>query len=100
MITLIHFFSVCLADETPAIISVEPSVTKSINGISELNRMKYFNLATEGTDFESVLGRTDRINYYLDDLGMSFGRSLGGVYSELRWGNSIQEDPARAGSLY
>lgn len=87
------------ADTTTAKISVTPSITKAIQGESNLDRQKYFNLATHGNNFERTIDNATRIDYYLNDLGMSFGRNLGGVYSEVRWGNSVFEDPDRPGYI-
>jgi len=97
ILTLLLFISSFLIAQEKAIISVEPTVTKSIKGISELDRKKYFNISNPGTDFESKIGNTEQVNYYLDDLDMTFGRSLGGVFSEWQWGNPIFQDHNHAG---
>jgi hypothetical protein len=81
-----------------ATIDIYPHETRSIAGHSQLNRVKFFSLADSGSWFESktenMLTGTD---YFLDTLDLSFGRALGLVYSETRWGNTIREDAARPG---
>ncbi len=77
-----------------ATVTVEPQVTRSIDGVSDLNRLKYFNLASTGSWYESKISKCNlpnRYDYYTYDLEMTFGRSLGGVYSETHWGSSIHE---------
>jgi len=79
-------------------VDVHPQESRSIAGHSELNRIKFFSLSDPGGWFESktenMLTGTD---YFLDTLDLAFGRALGLVYSENRWGNTIREDAARPG---
>lgn len=78
-------------------LQVAPQTTKAIAGISELNRSKYLNLSDEGTHFQQQVANKGGASYFLDSLGISFGRSLGLVYSEVKWHNSLPEDPNRKG---
>ncbi|MHC5123605.1 MAG: hypothetical protein ACYSOR_05315, partial [Planctomycetota bacterium] len=60
-----------------ATVTVEPSITRSIKGISDLNRLKYFNLCSTGSWYESKLNKCElpnRYDYYTHDLEMTFGR--------------------------
>lgn len=79
-------------------VDVYPRESRSIAGHSELNRIKFFSLSDPGGWFEdkteNMLTGTD---YFLDTLDLAFGRALGFVYSETRWGNTIREDAARPG---
>ena len=80
-----------------ATVTVEPETTRSIKGISVLDRLKYFNLASNGSWYESKLDKCvldDRYNYYTYDLEMTFGRELCVIKWEVQYGNSIYEDPA------
>jgi hypothetical protein len=79
------------------LIQVEPGISKAIQGQLDLKREKYFNICHDGKWFESTINDLNRSNHYLTDLEMSFGRSLGLVYSEKNWGNSLKEDANRPG---
>ena len=85
-----------------ATLTVEPSITRSIKGISDLNRLKYFNLCSTGSWYESKLNKCElpnRYDYYTHDLEMTFGRNLSIVKGEVDWGSSIHEDPANPGTV-
>ncbi|RED95997.1 T9SS type A sorting domain-containing protein [Marinoscillum furvescens] len=79
-------------------IKINPTHTRGIEGHKELDRSKYFNLAANVNEMKKVL-TPEQETEYLDNLDMTLGRRLGLVFSEKRWGNSIQEDPNRPGYI-
>lgn len=76
-------------------ISVEPETTLAIGGQSELDRTRYFSIATGGTDFGKL--SAERFDYYVNDLGICFGRHVNLLSSGWQWGNCVYEDPDRPG---
>jgi hypothetical protein len=86
------------ATEVPpdaASIVVDPEVTRSIHGISGVDRKRYFNVSDTGREFdERMQGGEGVYEELVHNLGISFGRRLG-VVEPLAKG--IPEDPARPG---
>ncbi|MEL7162629.1 MAG: hypothetical protein AAFN92_17865, partial [Bacteroidota bacterium] len=79
-------------------IKVYPEQTRAITGHTELNRSKYFSLADPGNNFENkVSPMVTGSDYFLDTLNLTFGRSLGLVWQEAIWGNTIREDANKSG---
>ncbi|MFG0254969.1 MAG: beta-agarase [Rhodopirellula sp. JB053] len=76
------------------LIEIEPETTREIEGISELERRRYFNVCDPGTGFESRVKNDEMYEYLVDELGISFGRRLGVVKYPAK---SIPEDPVRPG---
>jgi len=79
------------------VIQVDPTVSTAINGHLNLDRSKYFNLSTSGILFESTINNKTRSDYYIQDLEMTFGRTLGMVSTAVPWGGNVREDAARPG---
>ncbi len=75
-------------------ILIEPETTLSIGGQSELDRTRYFSIATGGTDFGKL--SDEKFDYYINELGICFGRSVN-LLSSGRWGNTVREDSSRPG---
>ncbi|MFY0627688.1 MAG: T9SS type A sorting domain-containing protein [Reichenbachiella sp.] len=80
-------------------VKVSPTIDVSINGELELDRSKYFNLASSSSEIAKYLKEESKVSEYIDDLEMSVGRQLGMVYSETRWGKGLKEDPQRPGYM-
>ena len=74
-------------------IFVQPEVTRYVEGVSILDRQKYFNLCDHGSDFDSRVS-SDIYEELIENYGASFGRRLGGLS---RWGAELEEDPTRPG---
>ncbi|TYA87109.1 hypothetical protein, partial [Seonamhaeicola marinus] len=70
-------------------IFVDPHTTNSIKGHLELNRQKYFNISSGGKNFEKAVGNSKLLKTYLDDYKINFGRDLGMVRSQVKYGNSV-----------
>ncbi len=83
-------------DKKPVTIQVDPYTTRQIEGISELNRKKYFNLSDHGVKFESRIKDDEIWKRIVKDLNVTFGRSLGPIRSATANGKHVSEDPDRA----
>lgn len=75
-------------------ILVEPGTTRSIQGVSEVDRKRYFVVSDQGVGFENRIKDDDMYTYLVHDLGISFGRGLGPIKYVAK---SLMEDPARPG---
>ena len=93
----LFLYSVLSMNAQNIIINIQPTNTLSINGISILDRGKYFNLSHPGTNFERDISNTAISDKYIYDLGMSFGRNLGLVNNAINYTKNIQEDASRPG---
>lgn len=83
------------ADTEAAVILIEPETTRAIGGVSEVDRKRYFCLGDHGTDFDKRMAGGEGVyDYLVNELGASFGRSLGPVQGAAR---VAREDPARPG---
>gem|GEM_PF-3955343 len=78
-------------------INIEPTTTLSINGISVLDRSKYFNFCHSGVNFESSINNSKLTNKYIGDLDISFGRTIGMVAGAVKYTSYVKEDTARPG---
>ncbi|MEM9252870.1 MAG: hypothetical protein AAGB29_11025 [Planctomycetota bacterium] len=91
----------CLLTLAPAVrgqavpVTVQPTVTRSIEGISDLSRDRYFGIADMGL----TLGQlpADQADYYLNELGITFGRHVNLLTAAVGWEECIFEDPDRPG---
>ncbi|MHC5092024.1 MAG: beta-agarase [Planctomycetota bacterium] len=74
------------------LIQVDPECTRSIQGVSDLDRKVYFSMSDRGTGFDD---RCDDEIYddLINELGVFFGRRLGVVKGI----KGIEEDPERPG---
>ncbi|WP_075590806.1 T9SS type A sorting domain-containing protein [Labilibacter marinus] len=80
-------------------VDVSPTISKSIKGHKELDRVKYFNLAASSTELKKDVIDYDQTmsDYYIDELKMNVGRRLSMVKSETNWTNALKEDASREG---
>jgi len=85
------------AHAEPVRVTVDPHTTRSVDGVSELDRHVYFSLCDQGTDFDRRIRSDERMRYLLDDLDAGFGRRLGPVKGLWTWRKAIKEDPDRPG---
>ena len=77
-------------------IQVDPFTTRQIEGVSVLDRKRYFNLSDHGVNFDSRIRDKEILKRIVKDLNINFGRSLGPVRSATGNGKNVSEDPARA----
>ncbi len=96
-ILFFSFYSDAYAQQQISV-KVSPDVNVSINGLLDLDRSKYFNLASSVKEIHKI-NSDSRFDYYFKDLEMTVGRQLGLVFSETRWGNGFKEDAARPGYM-
>ena len=82
-------------NKKPVRIQIDPFTTRQIEGISELDRKKYFNLSDHGVKFTSRVRNEEILKRLVKDLKVTFGRSLGPVRSATANGENVSEDPAR-----
>ena len=80
-------------------VEVDPFSTRSIGGVSELDRTQYFSISDPGTGFDRRVQSEERYAYLVDELRISFGRRLGLVNSYSRNEKIVREDPERPGSV-
>lgn len=82
----------------PIDVTISPEISASIGGVLDFDRSQFISISSEGEKFESTINDQSQVSYYVDTLGMNFGRELGGVYTVTRYNSStIREDPARPG---
>jgi len=85
------------APAEPVRVTVDPHTTRSIGGVSELDRTAYFSVCDPATRFDQRMKSEERVAYLLNDLDVSFGRRLGPVKGLWTWKKAIEEDPERPG---
>ena len=79
-------------------ILVDPDVSVSVDGHLYLDRKQFISLSDAGKKFEGKVANPAAVDYYTDDLGMNFGRELGGAFGVVGWNQSaVKEDPLRPG---
>ena len=82
----------------PVSILVDPEASVAIGGHLNLDRRQFFNLSDSGRTMESKVNNAAQVSYYINDLGMYFGRELGGAYGVIGWNAAaVKEDAARPG---
>ncbi|MEO0796237.1 MAG: beta-agarase [Verrucomicrobiota bacterium] len=75
-------------------IVVEPNVTRAVQGVSEVDRKRYFAICDSGGYFPNQVKDQAMYDYLVNDLEISFGRALGPV----KWiAQNTKEDPERPG---
>ena len=96
---IILFFVLVHAYCAQAIVNIEvdPRCTRSIGGISELDRKTYFAICDPGTDFDKRCRDHEMYEYLVDELGVKFGRRLGVVSGPVRRHSVVVEDPKHPG---
>ncbi|MBB6431240.1 beta-agarase [Algisphaera agarilytica] len=83
------------ADEV--VLKIDPSIQRSIGGISALDRDAVFAMCDPGTGFDKRIDSPDRMKFLLSELNVSFGRRLGPINGVVKWGPGVDEDPSRPG---
>ena len=78
-------------------IECDPQCTRSVGGISELDRKMYFSICDPGTDFDKRCRDDEMYEYLVGELGVNFGRRLGVVSGPVKQGNVVVEDSKRPG---
>jgi len=78
-------------------IEVDPRCTRSIGGISELDRKTYFAICDPGTNFDKRCRDDEMYEYLIGELGVKFGRRLGVVSGPVRRHSVVVEDPKHPG---
>jgi len=81
----------------PVQITVLPTVTREIGGISELDRKVYFALADDGKNLDKRVPSQEVYNYLTNELNVRFGRQLGPIQAVVKWNDWTREDPDRPG---
>ena len=96
---IILFFVLGYAYCAQAIVNIEvdPHCTRSIGGISELDRNTYFSICDPGTDFDKRCKDDEMYEYLIGELGVKFGRRLGVVNRAVRRSSVVVEDQKRPG---
>ena len=75
-------------------LSLDATVQRSIGGVSELSRQKYFNVCDDGLNFYEHVPSKEAGDFLIDSLNISFGRMIGLVRHVSR---NVKEDPDRPG---
>ncbi len=78
-------------------IEIDPECTRSIGGISELDRKTYFAICDQGSDFDWRCKDNEMYEYLVDELGVNFGRRLGVVKWPVQSNGVVVEDSKRPG---
>jgi len=76
-------------------ITIHPTKTRSIAGISKIDRNAYFSLCDEGANLDKKVKTAERFDYLTKELDVRFGRLLGPVQRFVKHSKSVQEDPNR-----
>ncbi|MEM6391432.1 MAG: hypothetical protein AAF797_01515 [Planctomycetota bacterium] len=81
---------------TAGTVTVDPTVTRSIEGISELDRKKYISMAVStGGTLNALDEKT--FNRYFRELGIGLGRHVNLLHAAWAHQDATHEDPARPG---
>lgn len=70
---------------------------REIEGVTQLNRKKYFSVSDTGFSLEKNLRSEDRIRRLTLDLGVKFGRLKDPLKDAANWRAAIAEDPKKPG---
>jgi len=81
----------------PVTVKVQPGVTREIEGISKLERERYFALADAGSNLARSLKSPERVKQVFGALDANLGRSLGPLRTVANVRKGVSEDPARPG---
>ncbi|RMF91200.1 MAG: beta-agarase, partial [Planctomycetota bacterium] len=85
------------SEHAQVVVHLEPTTTRAIGGVSELDRKVYFAISDSGRGFDRRCRDPERYNHLVNELRISFGRELGVVAPLVRYGNYVQEDASRPG---
>ncbi|TWT40658.1 beta-agarase [Botrimarina hoheduenensis] len=80
----------------PVEVRVYPAVRRTIAGVGELDRNRYFAMCDDGRNFPKRMRPDGISDYLLTELNATFGRSLGPISTVTR-GEAVREDPNRPG---
>lgn len=96
MIAMAFLAAQSVSAEGAVEVRVDPAVRRYIDGVSHLDRTRYFNLAANSSNFwhRCPMGDAPRL---LDELRVSLGRGIGLGASAIKTGKPITEDPMRKG---
>lgn len=97
MLAVFAFAAAACPAVEPVKLKVYPTLRRSIDGVSDLDREVYFAMSHGGTGFDSHVRSEERMEYLLQDLDITFGRSLGPVRGAVQWTDAVREDPQRPG---
>jgi len=99
MIFRAPIFSLLLLLNAPAVeITIHPEQIRSINGVSKLERERYFALATNARFMERNLRSPERLQAVIGNMEVNLGRVLGPINDITKYSDGfIREDPARPG---
>lgn len=81
-------------DPRGVLLTLDATTTRTIGGISKLDRQKYFNVCDDGLNFYDHVPSKEAGDYLIDSLNISFGRMIGLVRQLSR---HVTEDPDRPG---
>ncbi|ADE53584.1 hypothetical protein [Coraliomargarita akajimensis] len=81
-------------DYSKPYIVVDPATTRAVQGVSEVDRTRYFALCDGGSYFDRRVENDAMYDYVIHELGANFGRGLGPVKAVKK---SLKEDPSRPG---
>jgi hypothetical protein len=96
-IFLVGILAILTTNAQTVSLTVQPEITKSIMGHTVFDRGKYINVCHNGSSFESSINNTTISNHYINDLEMSFGRSLTLVQYATKYTKNIIQDAVRPG---
>lgn len=80
-------------------IIIKPQVTREIEGISQLDRKKYFSVADPEFSLEDHLGSEERIRHLILDLGVKVGRLTDSLKDAGGWRKALIEDLNKPGHV-
>ncbi|MFC2098569.1 hypothetical protein ACFLSP_02370 [Bacteroidota bacterium] len=75
-------------------LDLDLTTSRSIGGVTELNRQKYFNVCDDGQNFYNHVPSKEVGDYLIDTLKIEFGRMIGAARRVAR---GVKEDPNRPG---
>ncbi|MGJ8724484.1 MAG: beta-agarase [Roseibacillus sp.] len=80
------------------LLTINPEITRSIEGHSQLERQRYFALAESGKGFAK---RVDEEHYHhlVNELDISFGREIGPIRSVVNYSRAVRQDLNRPGFI-
>ncbi|MEM9660434.1 MAG: hypothetical protein AAF961_18885, partial [Planctomycetota bacterium] len=78
-------------------IEVFPTIARSIAGVCELDRQRYFAMCDSGSGFDVRMKSAERADYLLDELQATFGRRLDPIRGVVGPANKLVEDADRPG---
>ena len=96
-LVMVGLFTIITINAQTVSFTVQPEITKSIMGHTVFDRGKYINVCHNGSSFEGGIGNVTISNGYINELEMSFGRTLAMVLYGTKYTKNIIQDAARPG---